>query len=874
MSKISVVIITFNEAHNIARCIESVLTVADEIVVIDSYSTDNTRTICESYGARVLGHRFESHIDQKNFAVSQANYDRVLSLDADEYLSEELAVSICEVKESWPREAYSMNRLSNYGGKWIRHGNWYPDKKIRLWNRRIGLWGGENPHDKVLLDSGITIMHLDGDILHRAYNTSAEALAKVQSYSQIFAIVNESRKTSSVFKIIFRSSFAFFKSYILKRGFLDGFEGLMVAMSICNHVFYKYAKLFEANKRAMLGTHVALARTDSLADVVLSLPLAGFLKRTIPNIQITFIAKQDYKIVFDRSDHVDNFISYEDILQNPQHLIHNRPDTILFINPDRPLARLANGLGIRNRVSTAHRFFNWLYCNHLVDFSRFKSNQHESQLNFQLLRPFYLNRDLATNELANLHGLHPASLDFDHVLKSGSFNLILHPTFGSGSNQDWPLGNYLRLVNLLPSETFKIFITGTEEEGNRIRQELPELVKHPVVTDFTGKFKLDELISFISKADGIISNHSGVLHIGSMLGRLTLGLYTFKKPEHPSRKRPIGSKSRYLAVGQSCEMCKNNLACSCLANLRAEFVKDKLLEQIEILSDRQKSKVVLPVILDVSQKVRDQKLPKVTMIITTYNRKDALELVLLSALQQSLLPDEIIVADDGSREDTGQLVRQYAVNSKVPIIHCWQEDTGFRLAAVRNLAIAKAHHEYIIMVDGDMILHEHFVKSHLKHAAPNRFLQGSRVLMLNKLTEESLKKKRTRFSFYSEGIASRFNALYLPWLSWLISRRVDDLSRTRGCNQSFWLSDLKEVNGFNEDFVGWGREDTEFMVRMLNSGKYCHKMKLEGFGYHLYHPESSKAMLPANQKILDDAIANHTNRCSNGLDKHLLRHEA
>jgi len=261
--------------------------------------------------------------------------------------------------------------------------------------------------------------------------------------------------------------------------------------------------------------------------------------------------------------------------------------------------------------------------------------------------------------------------------------------------------------------------------------------------------------------------------------------------------------------------------------------------------------------------------PTVSLVITTYNRKDALELVLLSALQQSIPPNEIIVADDGSREDTGELVRQYAKHSSVTIIHCWQEDTGFRLAAVRNLAIAKAQYEYIIMVDGDMILHQHFIKSHRRHAAPNRFLQGSRVLMQSQLTEESLKIKRTKFNFFSKGITSRLNSLYLPWLSWLVSRKVDDIMRTRGCNQSFWASDLKEVNGFNEDFVGWGREDTEFMVRMLNSGKHCYKMKLEGFGFHLYHPESSKAMLPANQKILDDAITNRTRKCMNGLDKHL-----
>ena len=154
MVKISAVIITQNEERNIGRCIDSIVSVADEIVVIDSYSTDRTCDIALEKGARVVKHPFKSHIDQKNYAITQASYDVVLSLDADEYLSEELTKSILGVKESWPFEAYRMNRLSNYGGKWIRHGNWYPDQKIRLWNKRKGLWGGENPHDKVVLKKG------------------------------------------------------------------------------------------------------------------------------------------------------------------------------------------------------------------------------------------------------------------------------------------------------------------------------------------------------------------------------------------------------------------------------------------------------------------------------------------------------------------------------------------------------------------------------------------------------------------------------------------------------------------------------------------------------------------------------------------------
>ena len=160
MVKISVLIITYNEEKNIRKCIDSVLPIADEIVVVDSFSKDRTRSICEDRGVKFLEHPFKSHIDQKNFAIGQASFEHVLSLDADEYLSEELMKSIQRVKETWPCNAYRMNRLSNYGGKWIKHGNWYPDQQIRLWNKRIGLWGGDNPHEKIILKRGTRILHL------------------------------------------------------------------------------------------------------------------------------------------------------------------------------------------------------------------------------------------------------------------------------------------------------------------------------------------------------------------------------------------------------------------------------------------------------------------------------------------------------------------------------------------------------------------------------------------------------------------------------------------------------------------------------------------------------------------------------------------
>ena len=161
--KLSVVIITFNEEKNIARCLESVKDIADEIVVVDSFSKDKTEEICRGYGVKFIEHKFEGHIEQKNYASSQATYQHVLSLDADEALSDELKESIIKVKNDWNGYGYSMNRLTNYCGKWIHHCGWYPDTKIRLMDKSKGKWDGDNPHDQFIMQDNAEAIQLKGD---------------------------------------------------------------------------------------------------------------------------------------------------------------------------------------------------------------------------------------------------------------------------------------------------------------------------------------------------------------------------------------------------------------------------------------------------------------------------------------------------------------------------------------------------------------------------------------------------------------------------------------------------------------------------------------------------------------------------------------
>jgi glycosyltransferase involved in cell wall biosynthesis len=242
--KLSAVIITFNEERNIDRCLKSLHGVADEIVVVDSFSTDKTQEIVAMHNAIFIQHAFEGHIQQKNFALSQASNDLVISLDADEALSETLRNNILKVKMGQIADGYSMNRLSNYCGHWIRHGSWYPDKKLRLFNRTKVQWAGINPHDKAEAIEGSIINHLDGDILHYTYYTIEEHVKKLDYFSSIAAKAYlKKNKKAGWFDLAIRPGFAFFRDFILRAGFLDGYYGWVIARFTAHYTMQKYVKL-------------------------------------------------------------------------------------------------------------------------------------------------------------------------------------------------------------------------------------------------------------------------------------------------------------------------------------------------------------------------------------------------------------------------------------------------------------------------------------------------------------------------------------------------------------------------------------------------------------------------------------------------------
>ena len=258
-----------------------------------------------------------------------------------------------------------------------------------------------------------------------------------------------------------------------------------------------------------------------------------------------------------------------------------------------------------------------------------------------------------------------------------------------------------------------------------------------------------------------------------------------------------------------------------------------------------------------------------SLVLSTYNWPEALELVLKSIGNQTFLPREVIVADDGSTEETKNLIDSIKQTFPIPIKHIWHEDNGNRKAVIMNKAIAQAENEYIISIDGDVILHPNFVEDHLRIAEKNVYLYGSRVTITKDGLPELYQTKNINFNFLSKGIKKRGRTLRIPLLMETQKKHPNYSSKMRGCNFSFWKSDFIKVNGYNEEFTGWGREDSELVLRMHNAGVEAKRLKYGGIVYHIYHKEQSKSFLDRNDKIQQKTIQQKLTFVKKGINQYL-----
>ena len=256
------------------------------------------------------------------------------------------------------------------------------------------------------------------------------------------------------------------------------------------------------------------------------------------------------------------------------------------------------------------------------------------------------------------------------------------------------------------------------------------------------------------------------------------------------------------------------------------------------------------------------------LIINTFNQPDYLNRVLQAVSRQSTLPDEVLLADDGSADETKAVFDQWRVAQKFRCEHAWQEHQGFRRTRVLNQAIALAHSEYLVFLDGDTIPHPRFVADHRALTGESQFVQGHRALVGEKAAawfgENNFSADRRRALLQNQ-ISGLKNSFRWPFAFRKINHRLRGI---RGCNLAIWRSDLVRVNGYNEAFVGWGREDSELAVRLKNSGVRRLDVRGRALCYHLWHPPVSRAELAGNDEILARAILEEHTRCERGLDQH------
>lgn len=322
---------------------------------------------------------------------------------------------------------------------------------------------------------------------------------------------------------------------------------------------------------------IVLNRTDSIGDVMLTLPMAGLLKERFPGVRIIFLGRGYTLPVLRCCAHIDQAIALEDLAGNDPvaRLRAIQADAIVHVFPRIEVARWAKTAGIPLRIGTSHRWWHWLTCNERVGFSRRKSDLHEAQLNVKLLTPLGIDQIPSLSELSAASGFSvpPTDATVNALLMPGRKRVILHP-LSKGSAVEWGLENFSALIRLLDPRHWQVVVTGTTAEADRYRLKLPLDLPH--VTDAGGRLTLDQLVMLIGASDALVAASTGPLHIAAACGRRAIGLYSMRRPIHPGRWASIGSDAHALVHDPACDRCARGQACDCITRIAPERVLELL----------------------------------------------------------------------------------------------------------------------------------------------------------------------------------------------------------------------------------------------------------------------------------------------------------
>jgi heptosyltransferase-3 len=326
--------------------------------------------------------------------------------------------------------------------------------------------------------------------------------------------------------------------------------------------------------------NIIISRTDSIGDVVLTLPMATILKKHFPEMKIGFMGKSYTRPVIEACTSVDQFIDVDEFMTGTVTIAGQKPEAIVHVLPVAKIAQRAKRLKIPVRIGTTNRLYHFLTCNSLVKLSRKNSDLHEAQLNIKLLQPFKINTAITLEEAGQSFALNeieklPEKLSL--LLQKDKYNLILHPK-SQGNGREWGLTNFIELIRKLDQEKYKIFISGVAKE-RELLQPIFDVVANRV-TDITGLMTLKEFMSFIAAADGLIASGTGPIHLAAALGKDAYGIYPPLRPVHPGRWAPLGRGAKVFVLDKNCTDCKGNkMACHCINEVSPLWLKESLDER-------------------------------------------------------------------------------------------------------------------------------------------------------------------------------------------------------------------------------------------------------------------------------------------------------
>ena len=322
--------------------------------------------------------------------------------------------------------------------------------------------------------------------------------------------------------------------------------------------------------------NIIISRTDSIGDVVLTLPVAGALKRQFPQMKIAFMGKAYTRPVIEACEFVDEFIDIHDFMQGEITVGGQKPQCILHVLPVSEIAFRARKLGIPLRIGTTNRSYHWFTCNKLIKLSRKNSPFHEAQLNLRLLDVFGIRAGRDLQEIPALYGLHPQALEdsYKRLLDEDRYNIILHPK-SQGHGREWPLEHFITLVKTLDPHRFRIFVSGTKKEKERLQPLFDQV--GGLVNDITGLMELGQFMAFIKAADGLIASGTGPIHLAAALGRDAYGLFPGIRPVHPGRWAPLGPGASVFVLKEDCNDCRKSPAdCACMKGIEPMLLKAAL----------------------------------------------------------------------------------------------------------------------------------------------------------------------------------------------------------------------------------------------------------------------------------------------------------